>query len=318
MREYRGLENVEPEANCVVSVGTFDGVHMGHRLLVQRVKELAAGRGGPATIVTFDPHPQLVVARSNRPPIRILTTHEEKRDILAALGVERLVVIDFTPEFAALSAEEFVVDVLVRRVGCSAVVVGPNHGFGRGRQGTAEGLRELGRRFGFDVDVVQPAVVGGIPVSSTRIRHLLADEGDVRLAARLLERHYEVRGVVVRGDGRGRELGFPTANLDVDSPHKLLPKDGIYAGLALVRGKLYRAAVSVGVRPTFGGGKRVVEAHLIDGADDLYGTRLRLFFVERIRDEERFATSEQLVRRMRQDVEETLRILEGVPEPSYQ
>jgi len=309
MREYNGLDSVEPEANSVVSVGTFDGVHRGHQRLVERVKELAAERGGCATLVTFEPHPQLVLQKTDKPPIRILTTLEEKREIVRQLGVDRFVVLAFTDDFSRMSAREFVLEVLVKRIGCAAIVVGPDHGFGKRREGTIETLRELGGEFGFAVEVVPELVLDGREVSSTAIRKTLELEGDVRTAAEMLGRPYEVRGVVGRGAGRGRDLGFPTANLVLDTPHKLLPKDGIYAGKAVVRGETFPAAINIGVRPTFNGGHRVVEAHILGNVGNLYGTHIRIQFVERIRDEVAFRTAAELVERMKEDVEETLRIL---------
>ena len=311
MREYRGLESVEPEANSIVSIGTFDGVHRGHQQLIDRVKQLSAEVGGPSTLVTFEPHPQLVVSRPDRPRIRILTSLEEKRDILRAHGIDRLVVIDFTPEFASMSPQEFVERILIARIGCRVVVVGPDHGFGRSRGGTIRTLAELGQRFGFGVEVLPVLEIEEGPVNSTRIRRVLTERGDVALAERLLGRPYEVRGTVCRGSGRGRELGFPTANLTLDTPHKLLPKDGIYAGFVETAGRRYPAAINVGTRPTFNGSHRVVEAHLVGEVGDLYGTPMRIQFVERIRDEIAFPTVRDLVEQMQRDREESLRILQN-------
>jgi riboflavin kinase/FMN adenylyltransferase len=311
MIEYRGLDSVEPEPNAVVSVGTFDGVHLGHQRLIRRVRELARESGGRATLVTFEPHPQLVLRKVDRPSIKVLTPLEEKRELLAELGVERLVVLDFSPEFAAIGAEEFVEEVLVRRIGCAAVVVGPDHGFGHSRQGTIDTLRMLGSRLGFRVELVTELLLQGEEVSSTAIRRILTRDGDVKKAASFLGRYYEVRGTVGHGAGRGRELGFPTANVLLETPHKLLPKDGIYAGYAVVGGKKLPAAINVGVRPTFDGGHRVVEAHILgEKVGELYGTPIRVLFVERIRDEVAFSSVGELIDQMKDDVRKTLQILQ--------
>ena len=309
MREYTGLDSIEPEANSVVSVGTFDGVHLGHQRLIRRMKELAAETGAATTLVTFEPHPQLVLRSADRPPLKILTTLSEKREIVESLGIDRFVVLEFTPEFSAIPAERFVEEILVGRIGCRTVVVGPDHGFGRSRQGTIETMEKLGAHFGFDVEVVPELEIDGEKVGSTTIRRTLLLDGDVRKAASLLGRLYEVRGRVGHGAGRGRELGFPTANLVLETPHKLLPKDGIYAGYVVLGGQRFPAAINVGVRPTFNGGHRVVEAHILGEVEDLYGTQLRVQFVERIRDEVAFPSVSELVEQMKRDVRETLRIL---------
>ncbi|MDZ7373145.1 MAG: bifunctional riboflavin kinase/FAD synthetase [candidate division KSB1 bacterium] len=310
MIELRGLDSLNSDTPSVVSVGTFDGVHLGHQQLIRRLKELARELGAKATLITFEPHPQLVLSSPNRPSIKLLTPLAEKRELIAELGADRLVVVDFTPEFAAIPPAQFVEEVLVRRARCRGVVAGADHSFGHGREGSLATLRALGERFGFKVVEVPEVLIDGEEVSSTAIRRMLLREGDVSKAARFLGRLYEVRGTVGRGEGRGRSLGFPTANVVLETPHKLLPRDGIYAGFAVVRGRQLPAAINVGVRPTFNGSHRVVEAHIVSEVGDLYGTPIRVLFVERIRDEVAFPSVGELVAQMEDDVRKTLRILQ--------
>jgi riboflavin kinase/FMN adenylyltransferase len=298
MRVIRSLSEVPREpAGRALALGTFDGVHLGHRQVIGSALERARERGLAATVVTFDPHP-LEVLRPERPP-RLLTTIERKIDLVAALGLDELVAVPFTEERSRQSAEEFCDEVLVATLGARAVSVGANFHFGHNAAGDADLLRS---RPEFDTDVVELVEHEGEPVSSSRIR-LLVDTGDVAGAARLLGAPYALAGTVKRGDGRGRELGIPTANLDVPE-QQLLPAPGIYAATAAgaaIEGEP-AAAVSIGVRPTFGGGELLVEAYLIGFEGDLYGQVLQLEFLERLRDEERFESAEALVEQMRKDV----------------
>ena len=274
-----------------VAVGTFDGVHVGHRDVI----------AGADTVLTFEPHPVAVIAPAHMP--KLLTPLEVKADIIASLGVGELIVVRFDAAFAALSAEQFVSDVLVARLGASAVSVGENFRFGAGARGDAALLAADGR---FATRVVALHEIDGEIVSSSQIRSLIA-AGEVGRAATLLGDPFELRGEVVGGDRRGRELGFPTANLvpDVDVA---CPGHGVYACLA----DEHPAAVSIGVRPTFGTGRvELIEAYLIDFDGDLYGRQLRLRFLERLRGEQRFETVEALVEEMHRDVERTRAICAG-------
>jgi riboflavin kinase/FMN adenylyltransferase len=301
MRVIRSLPEVPREpAGRALALGTFDGVHLGHRRVIGSALERARARGLVAAVVTFDPHP-LEVLRPDRPP-RLLTTIERKIELVSALGLDELVAIPFTEERSRQSAEEFCDQVLVATLGARSVSVGANFHFGHGAAGDATLLRS---RPEFDTEVVELVAQDGESISSSRIRSLV-DAGDVAGAARLLGAPYALAGRVVEGDRRGRELGMPTANLDVPE-QQLLPAPGIYAATATgerIETEL-PAAVSIGVRPTFGGGALLVEAHLIGFEGDLYGTVLQLEFLERLRDEERFDSAEALVEQMRKDVADT-------------
>ena len=294
MRVIRSLDEVPPaQAGRAVAVGTFDGVHLGHRRVIASAVEVARSRGLPAAVVSFDPHP-LQVLRPNDPP-RLLTTTPVKIDRVRELGVDEMVVIPFTQEFSSLEPEEFCRDVLAGTLRARHVSVGENFRFGHGASGDPDLLCS---RAEFETSVVPLLELAGEPVSSSRIRSLI-EKGDVAAARELLGAPFELEGTVVEGDARGRELGMPTANV-LPEPVALVPGPGIYAGAA--RG--HPAAISVGVRPTFEtAGKLLVEAYLLDFEGDLYGETLRLSFLERLRDEERFESADELVQQMRRDIE---------------
>ncbi len=300
-----------PAEGSVVSVGVYDGVHLGHRYLMGELRRLAAERGALAAVVTFDRHPAEVI-RPTRAP-RLLTSLEQRLELLAATGVDVAVVLRFDAERAAEPAEEFVHEVLVGCLAARAVVVGENFTFGRGARGDVELLRRMGADLGFEVDGLRLAASGAEgarPVSSTAIRQALR-EGDLAAANRMLGRPHEVRGTVAPGDERGRDLGFPTANLAVD-PRMQLPADGIYAGwFVRASGEVLPAAINVGRRPTFHADAEVslVEAHVLDFEGDLYGEAAAVRFAHRLRDEVRFDSVDALVDQMRADVARTREVL---------
>jgi len=287
--------------DTVVTIGTFDGVHLGHQAIIQTAIARAAERKRRAVVIPFEPHPQLVVQRADRPAIRLLSPLEEKAQLLADIGVELLVALPFTAAFAEMEPGEFVRQVLCESLGASHVVVGYDHTFGRDRRGTIETLQRFGKTLGFSVEVVDKIVVDGAPVSSTRIRHLLA-QGQVAAASRLLGRNYAVRGKVVRGRGLGRQLGYPTANL-LPPQEKLIPQSGIYAVLIHLGNGKRRGILNIGVRPTFGDhtGEPILEVHIYDYDGELYGQELVVEFLGRIRGERRFDSSYELARQIEAD-----------------
>jgi len=291
--------------HAAVAVGNFDGVHRGHQALVRAAVASARAAGGAAVVLTFDPHPAAVLRGQEAPAP--LTTLAQKEELAAALGIDRLVALEFDAAVAALAPDAFARDVLAGALGAHHVVVGESFRFGRDRSGDARGLEVLGSWLSFSVEVVPQVLHAGRPVSSSRVREALA-AGDVREAEALLGRPYALDAQVVRGDGRGRGLGFPTANLA--SEPQLLPERGVYAGRCrLASGEAWPAVVNVGERPTFGGTGVVVEAHLIGFAGDLYGARVRLDFHERLRAEMRFETPAALVARIHEDVREARTLL---------
>jgi riboflavin kinase / FMN adenylyltransferase len=282
----------------VVTVGTFDGVHRGHWAVLEEIARRAAACGGRSILVTFEPHPLEVVNPAAAP--QLLTLRDEKQAVLAESPVDHVVFLAFTPALAALPPERFVREELERRFDLKELVIGYDHGFGRGRSGDVELLRRIGREDGFAVDVVAAVTMDGHAVSSTAIRRAVAG-GDLAAAARGLGRRYAVTGPVEPGAGRGRTLGVPTANLAPPHPRKLLPPDGVYAAWVAWRGERHGAMLNLGPRPTFGEASRKLEAHLFDFAGDLRGETITVEFVRRIRDVMRFASGAALAAQLEHD-----------------
>jgi riboflavin kinase/FMN adenylyltransferase len=283
---------------AVVTVGTFDGVHLGHRDLLARVARRAAERRLPSLLVTFDPHPLEVVNPYAAPPL--LTTTAEKLEAIAESGLDYAVVLPFTPALAALDASSFVEHLLLERYCLRELLIGHDHGFGRGRAGDIHMLRQLGERHAFEVDVVDAVSVDGVPVSSSAIRRAVS-YGDLDGAMQMLGRRYSFSGRVVRGDQRGRLLGFPTLNISLTSARKLLPPAGVYAiSLQCERGS-FGGMMNLGPRPTFGDVSLSLEVHLFDTSGDWYDTRVRVEFIERLRDTMRFESADALVAQLRAD-----------------
>lgn len=299
-REY-GLDQVSRNPDSVVTVGIFDGVHRGHQAILRYLLQRSKARQGSSVVVTFDPHPREVVRGEHVP---LLTTISERVDLLGRMGVDRVIVVPFTKEFARLSAEEFVEQILVEKIGLQEVVVGYDHGFGKGRAGDIKLLEDLGRLHGFSVDVIPPQAVDEHVVSSSEIRKLLMEEGNVRLADEMLGRYYCLEGKVARGDGRGHQIGFPTANLEVEDARKVIPAKGVYAVLVHLQGASespLAGMMNIGERPTFNGADLRLEVHILDFDADLYGSILRVEFVERLRDERKFASVQELVEQLSRD-----------------
>jgi riboflavin kinase/FMN adenylyltransferase len=283
---------------AVVTVGTFDGLHRGHHALLRHLCAKADELGGPSVLVTFEPHPLEIVRPEASPPL--LTPPDEKIEILASTGLDHVIFLRFDRRLASYEPRQFVEQILMRRVGVAHLVIGYDHGFGRDRSGDADTLRDIGREAGFGVDVVGPVVLGGEPVSSSLVRKAL-ERGDVVAAANALGRPYTLAGTVVHGEGRGRKLGFPTANLRVPDARKLIPLDGIYAVHAELRERSVRGLVHLGPRPTFGDAARTVELFAFDFDGDLYGSRVRVAFCQRLRGVERFASADDLIHAMESD-----------------
>ena len=287
-----------------VTIGTFDGIHRGHQALLKPLIAGARAAGAASVLVTFEPHPRCVLDPDHCPPN--LTTLDEKTWLLDQLGLDHLVVVPFTPQLAALSAAAFM-QRLLRGMQIRHMVVGEHHRFGHGQRGDSALLRRLGTRHGFTVEVAPTLLRGGEPISSSRIRRLVL-LGQVRAAAQLLGRDYFIRATVEHGAKRGRQLGFPTANMRVE-PNKLIPPNAIYASRVDVDGQTNKGATSIGFRPTFGGNTLTVEVFILDFDGDLYGKLITLWFIQRLRAEKRFATVPALQQQMARDVENARRIL---------
>jgi riboflavin kinase/FMN adenylyltransferase len=313
MQRWQGPEDVPADwGACVVTIGEFDGVHLGHQRIVARAAEVAADMQLPVIVVTFDPHPAEIVRPGSHPPL--LGTARRRCDLLAGLGVSAVCVLRFTYEFSQLGPDEFVRAVLVDRLHAAHVVVGENFRFGHRATGDVALLAELGEKYEFTAEGVPLLTDGGVTISSTVIRELIS-AGDVAAAAHYLGRPHRVEGVVVRGHQRGRTLGFPTANLEM-LPHTAIPADGVYAGW-LVRldadgaeAERWPAAISVGTNPTFDGREQTVEAYALDRDDlDLYGTHMATDFVSRIRGQARFDSVPDLIDQIHHDVDAAREVL---------
>jgi riboflavin kinase / FMN adenylyltransferase len=297
-------------AGTVVTIGTFDGVHRGHWEVLEEVRRRAVSQGRRSVLLTFDPHPLAIVRPEFAPPK--LTTAVEKKEILAEIGLDYAVFLQFSPTLAEYSPRRFVEEILIGRLGVRELVVGYDHHFGKGRAGGTDTLRELGAELGFSVDVVGPVQGGEAPISSTRIRRAI-QRGDMASARDGLGRPYSIRGLVVRGDQRGRTLGFPTANLQVAGTGavggKLIPAPGIYAVRGTTRSGVLPGALHLGPRPTFQGAPPTIEVHFMDFDGDLYGEDVTVEFIRHLRGVEPFDSVQALVDQMQADVALARRVL---------
>ncbi|MGW7197309.1 bifunctional riboflavin kinase/FAD synthetase [Streptomyces chryseus] len=313
MQRWRGLEDIPQDwGRSVVTIGSYDGVHRGHQLIIGRAVERARELGVPSVVVTFDPHPSEVVRPGSHPPL--LAPHHRRAELMAELGVDALLILPFTQEFSKLSPADFIVKVLVDKLHARAVIEGPNFRFGHRAAGNVAFLSELGQTYDYEVEVVDLYVRGeaggGEPFSSTLTRRLVA-EGDVEGAAEILGRPHRVEGVVVRGAQRGRELGYPTANVET-LPHTAIPADGVYAGWLTVADERMPAAISVGTNPQFDGTERTVEAYAIDRVGlDLYGLHVAVDFLAYVRGQEKFDSIEALLEAIGADVKRSSELIEA-------
>ncbi len=298
------LASVTPQGETLLTIGVFDGVHAGHRYLLKKLQERAAERNLLSGVVTFSPHPQSVLHPRSQLPW--LTSLDDRVGAFRKLGVNIVSVLTFTPKVARLSAREFI-SLIKKNLGMRGILVGPDFALGKGKEGNIDLLRSLGCEMGFSVDVIPPFKINGEIVSSTLIRRALA-EGDMRRVKNLMGRYFYLEGKVITSEKRGRVLGFPTANLDI-KPQQALPENGIYATIAQVEGGHFPSATNVGIRPTFGTGEEMVETHLLNYKGNLYGKDMRVEFVQKLRDEQRFSSSEELKTQIEKDIREVEAIL---------
>ena len=314
MEIFHSLDDIPGKlGKSVVTIGNFDGVHLGHREIFTRVCQAADEIKGVSVVVTFVPHPLKVIPNPQK-RICLITTYAEKEALIEESGIDYLVAIPFNPEFASLSAREFVSDILVEKLGVNRLIIGYDYSFGRGREGKVETLLTLGREFGFAVEVLDPIGHDGIIYSSTQVRKMVK-EGDVAGVVPLLGRHFSLTGRVVIGHRRGAGLGFPTANIQTDK--ELIPKAGVYAVKVQLDDTFYDGACNIGTNPTFGDEENSIEVFLFDFSGNLYERELKLFFVARIRDEIRFSGPEPLRRAISDDVVRCREILDGTELGEY-
>ncbi|MFN0158233.1 MAG: bifunctional riboflavin kinase/FAD synthetase [Bacteroidota bacterium] len=307
MNVVRGLDGIACDPGSVVTVGTFDGVHLAHREIIREVVSRARMKEGRSVVVTFDPHPRQVLGGAST--VRLLTTLEERIPLIETLGVDELLVIPFTYEFSRLSSREFYETYVVKGIGVREVIVGYDHMFGRDRQGGIEELVRMGQEYDFSVFAVHPYAVDGETVSSTLIRNALA-LGDMERARKFLGRPYTLAGRVVKGEQRGRTIGYPTANVNANDELKAVPADGVYlAGVATESGN-YFGMMNIGVRPTVAGAtRRTIEVHLFDFSGDLYDRNIEITFLQKLRQEMTFASLEELKAQLHRDKEQSLQLI---------
>jgi len=298
------LANIAPQGETLLTIGVFDGVHVGHRYLLEKLQQQAAEKNLLSGVVTFNPHPQSVLHSQKK--LLWLSAPEDRVKSLQRLGINLVAVLTFTPEVAQLSAREFM-SLVKKQLRMRSIMVGPDFVLGRGREGNIHLLSALGREMNFSVEVIPPYAINGEIVSSTLIRQALT-QGDMEKVRRLMGHYFQIGGKVVASDKRGRILGFPTANLDI-KPQQALPGNGIYATITKVGDKQFHSATNIGTRPTFGEGEKAVETYLLNYKGDLYNKEIRVEFVQKLRDEQRFPSSEELKAQIKQDVREIDAIL---------
>ena len=306
MQVFDSIKDVPKNKNTVLTLGTFDGIHPGHLKIIDKLVDCSKEKGCRNVVITFHPHPRTVLSSGNN--VKMLTTQEERKNLLEKHGVENFLTINFTKEFASLTAEEFIYDYLINGIGVTEIVLGHDHHFGKGRSGNVELLKKIGAKENFSVTTVDAYYINGVVVSSTKIRNAI-NEGDLSRANSLLGRNYSFSGSVVGGDKRGRELGYPTANIKLSSPEKLLPAIGIYAVRVLLENENYFGLLSIGKRPTFYNmGETVTEVYIFNFDREIYGKEVTVEMIERLRGEEKFNSAEDLINQMNRDKENGLKI----------
>ena len=299
MKFYRHIENFSTLKNAIVTIGVFDGVHLGHQTIIDRMLEVAKETGGETVLVTFHPHPRMVLYEDCK-FLKFIHSRSRKVDILARTGIDYLIEIPFTKEFAQIGAKEFVQDILVNKIGAKHIIVGHDYHFGKGKEGSFEGLVEQGKEMGFTVEKVSPVKIDDITVSSTEIRKAL-HSGNINLANKLLGYEYSIMGEVIYGHQLGRTIGFPTANIEVPNKLKLVAANGVYA--CKIRWKEHNliGMGNIGFRPTVNGNDLTIEVNIFDFNKDIYGDFLTVYFVDRIRDEMRFENLSALQEQLKKD-----------------
>lgn len=310
MRIYHNLDDFSPVANAVVTSGTFDGVHVGHQKILSRLSEVAEKIKGETVVITFWPHPRLVLY-PNDTDLKLLNTFEEKAELIKEQGIQHLLRIPFTKEFSQLSSEEFITRILVERIGTKKLVIGYDHHFGKNREGSFEQLKLNGPRYGFDVEEISRQDVDHVAVSSTKIRKAL-ETADLETATHLLGRPYGISGRVVKGDKLGRLMGFPTANIEIDTHYKLIPADGIYAVTVQYEHTVYGGMLYIGYRPTVDGTKKSIEVNIFNFGREIYGESLSIQFHQLIRGDSKFNDLEELKEQLEKDKSSALSILKTI------
>lgn len=308
MRIYEGINNFKRLEYAVVTSGTFDGVHKGHQKILRRLIEVAKTNHGESVLITFWPHPRMVL-NSDPGFLKLINTMEEKQERLREIGIDHLVLIPFTAEFAKTTSEEFISKILVQAIGTRKLIIGYNHRFGKNREGSFESLIEDGNKYGFEIEEIPKHEIDNIGISSTKIRKALAD-GNIAIADQYLGHPFLLNGLVIHGDKLGRKIGFPTANLEIEEAYKLIPADGVYAVRVGVEGNIYSGMLNIGYQPTVMGKNRKIEVHIIDFDENIYNKKLTISFVKRIRDVQKFQSIDHLKLQLIKDKQKVIKILQ--------
>ncbi|AUP79726.1 bifunctional riboflavin kinase/FAD synthetase [Flavivirga eckloniae] len=303
MGKVKNIETYKPVEPTVVTIGTFDGVHIGHQKIVKHLISTGEADGLKSVILTFFPHPRMVLQKDFN--IKLINTINERRQILKGLGLDYLIIKEFTKKFSRLTAEDFVKQVLVDKLHAKKVIIGYDHRFGRNRNANIDDLKKFGEVYGFEVEEISAQDINDVAVSSTKIRKALK-EGDVIKANAFLGYNFSIAGTVTKGKGLGRQLNFPTANIKVEEDYKLIPKQGSYIVKAMVDEALIYGMMNIGLNPTVNGEKETIEVHFFNFNDDIYGKNVQIELLSRIRDEEKFESVEALKMQLKKDKETAL------------
>lgn len=316
---YRDFESINKDKDTVLTIGTFDGLHVGHREIIETVVGKAKENNSRSVLVTFEPHPRMVLQNhfnrdesKNKPGLKkvaLLSTFENKKRLIEDLGIDVLLVVEFNMGFANISSNEFIEKYLYEKTGLKEVILGYDHKFGKNRDGDIDLFRQLGLKYGFEVTTLSPVSVNGETVSSTKIRHYL-ENGEVRNANSMLGREYTLTGKIIHGDMRGRKLGFQTANLDFSESGLLIPPMGVYAVRVKYSSKMYEGVMNIGTRPSFNSGTEITkEVHIFNFNEEIYGEELEVLFVEKLRNEKKFESVEDLKTQIKKDIERAKSLL---------
>jgi riboflavin kinase / FMN adenylyltransferase len=295
---YFSLSEFKRLDNAVVTTGTFDGVHLGHQKILQRVSEVCQQTGGESVLLTFHPHPRIVISGTKE--LQLLTTIEEKIEFLEQNGVKHLLIVPFTREFSELSPDEYIQKILIETIGTKKLVIGYDHRFGRNREGSFDYLQAIKHKFGFDIEEISRKDLESVTISSTKIRTALLN-GEITFANELLGRAYSIMGTVVKGKQLGRTIGFPTANIYINDTQKLIPVNGVYAVTIQHKQQTYKGMMNIGTRPTVDGSYRTIEVNIFDFDEEIYGETLKVSFVQKIRNEQKFDSLDALKNQISKD-----------------
>jgi len=309
MKIYNHLSEFKRLNNAVATIGTFDGVHFGHQKIIKRLCELAKAKGGESVILTFFPHPRLIIDPENQ-DLKMINTIEEKAEILAGLGVDHLIITPFTRDFSNLSPAEYIKNILVDTIGIKQLIVGYDHRFGKDRSGGMTDLVAFSDPYGYEIEEIKEQDINDVAVSSTKIRKSLL-EGQVGLAAKYLGYNFSLYGPVIKGDKIGRTIGFPTANIFIEQPYKIIPSDGIYAVTVEMGNETYKGMAYIGQRPTINGMIRNIEVNIFDFDQEIYGQYIKMNFMEFLRHDVKFTGLEALKLQLQKDKEDTLAYFES-------